>query len=252
MFSLIRTGALGALVLASLHPQLAHAVGNPNPAEPAPKLVEWLPGRTFIPPGFDSNDRTQLVVAGDYPNTCYKSGPTSVKVDREAKKITLTHRAYYYSDSMCLQVLVPFVETVNIGILEPGNYEVVKVGTHGKEFVAGNLPVAQALSPAADDSLYAMVDHASIERNGMLDEWTLVLGGYLPGTCSKLQEVRVLNRVPNILEVLPIVVLSEQEPCGKEPVAFETRVSIPTPGAGLSLIHIRSLNGTAFNRVVQF
>lgn len=83
----------------------------------------------FIPAGFDSNDRVQIVGRGSFPNGCYKSGPTNVRVDKKNKVIELRSSAYKYAADFCVSVIVYYNDIVDIGVLEPGNYTVVTADT---------------------------------------------------------------------------------------------------------------------------
>ncbi|MEZ4750957.1 MAG: hypothetical protein R3B54_10145 [Bdellovibrionota bacterium] len=76
--------------------------------------------KAFVPVGFDDNDQSQIVIAGRFPNTCYQVGPYEVKVDDADKSITVTQYAYVYS-GVCLRMLVPYTQTVELGCLIKAN-----------------------------------------------------------------------------------------------------------------------------------
>ena len=109
---------------------------------------------SYVPIGFDDNDNIQVTVDGYFSNSCYKVGPTAVKF--AAPNIIVQQYAYKYS-GMCLQIIVPFHQTVNLGILKSGTYHIVD-GSSGTRL--GALPVTVAKSSSADDYLYAPVSDA--------------------------------------------------------------------------------------------
>jgi hypothetical protein len=215
---------------------------------PPPTQVLIVPERTFIPPGFDDNDQSQIVVSGNLINTCYRIGPTTAKVDPISKTISIAQTAYFFEGSWCLQVLVPYVEIIDLGLLPAGNYRIFSTDQHGKEHPGGKLPIAVSTTAAADDLLYASVDQAYLDTS-VAGAPTLVLSGTLPGDCMAIQEVRVLYRAENVIEVLPILEIKSGATCQQKPRPFEARVQLNARSGGSTLVHIRSMNGKAINRV---
>jgi len=237
-----------ALVLCFL---FQSAVTQAAPDPHYPHLINMVPQKTFIPPGFDSNDRAEVVISGYYPSTCYKQGPTSARVDEAQKKIIVTHQAYIYESCWCLQVIVPYQETVQLGILKPGAYQVVALDAEGAEHVAGSLPVAVAKSDNPDDFIYASVDQVYVDKTNPAVPM-LTLTGNLPGDCATLQEVRLMYRVANLIEVLPIVQVKDGPDCHPTLEPFETKVQLSPTSTGSTLIYVRSLNGRSVSQIVTF
>ena len=216
-----------------------------------PHLVNYVPSQTFVPPGFDDNDRAQVVITGYYPNTCFKQGPTTATVNEVSHQVLIQHQAYHYESSWCLQMLVPYQETVDLGILGSGEYQIYAVDESGKKSRASAISVALAKSVEPDESLYAPVEQAYVEKNAAGGP-TLVLGGNFSSPCVQLKEVKLLHRKKDVVEVLPIAVVRETSGCESLPRSFEKRVKLPTDLSGSNLIYIRSLNGNAVTRVVEF
>lgn len=214
-------------------------------------IIKDMPEAAFAPPGFDSNDHSQVVLAGTFMNTCFKAGTATADVDAATKTIRVVQKAYYAEDAWCLQMLVPYTTTVDIGILPPGNYAVKLVGEQKQEKVMETLPIAQAKENIGpDDSLYGIADEVSYSKG------LLTLKGRLPGSCARLKEVRVLTRKANIVEVLPIIETvsssSGSLSCSDEFVSFEREVPVNLPAwKGRALVHVRSLNGQALNKVIE-
>ncbi len=224
-------------------------------AEPARyngvSIIKDMPEAAFAPPGFDSNDHSQVVLAGTFMNTCYKAGPASADVDPLTNTIQVTQKAYYLDSSWCMQMLVPYTTTVDVGILPPGNYTVKLVGEQKQEKAMETLSIAMAndnLGP--DDAFYAIADEVSYSKGVM------TLKGRLPGACTRLKEIQVLTRKANIVEVLPVLESVSSGngavACADDFMSFVKEVAVKLPSwKGRALFHVRSLNGQALNKVVE-
>ena len=221
---------------------------NPN----EPKTFLMPPERVYSPPGFDSNDNVQLVITGHLPSTCFRMGATTAEVDHSTKTITIHNQAYYYAHSWCATVLVPFIKTIEVGILEAGEYKVQAENWHGSFITGENLPIQISKNSGPDDFLYAIIDDVRFKKDDV-DGSSITVSGSLAGRCMELDRIDVLYRAKNIIEVLPIAKIKgqDQKGCEHEHVAFERKVSIQSPWKGKVLIHVRSLNGQSINKEVD-
>ncbi len=216
-----------------------------------PHLITMSPQNIFAPPGFDDNDNVQITLAGDLPSTCFKAGPATATVDPVAKTIRIKNENYTYSSCWCLFLNMPYSKTLDLGPVAAGAYDILTEQSDGTLALKGSLTVAHSTSPEPDDYLYALVESATIDEPAPGAPKDLMLKGKIPSGCLKLKTVQVLARVPQIIEVLPIM---EQvpAPCNASAVSsFETRLALPKTVTGTSLIHVRSLNGQAVNLVTD-
>lgn len=200
----------------------------------------------YIPGGFDSNDRAELVVEGLFPNTCYRVGPYEKSMDSTGKELLITQMAYKYQ-GMCLMMLVPFSQTVQMGIMKANTYT-VKDGNSGRGM--GELPVRLATNVGPDDFLYASVQDAYV---GVVDgnKRAIVLQGELPGDCWAIKEKKVVLDGKNVLAVMPIIEKIRKNNCNDYRMQFMTTVDVPEVTPGRYLLHVRSLNGQAINKLVD-
>jgi hypothetical protein len=209
-----------------------------------PNLVRVPIREAFIPTGFDSNDRALIVIAGAFSNTCHRIAPQTVKVDEEAKTIVIDQGAFYYQGP-CLMMLVEFNQTVQLGILKAGQYDIVD-GASKRSL--GTLPVAEAKSSDPDDHIYASIKDAyvtSVESG----ENIVVLKMTLPGTCWRLDEKRVLQEGKNVITVLPILAVRGDDNCIEQSFPYSTTVRLPKLNDGKYLLHVRSLEGQAITKL---
>lgn len=227
------------LVLASF------ALGN----DVQPETVQVGLQKAYVPIGFDSNDQSQLVVAGTFPNTCYQVGLSRADVDAEAKTITLTQEAYVYQ-GVCLRVIVPFDQVVELGILEPGEYRIVD-GITQKEL--GAFPVARATNPgtSTDDFPYAPVRDAFITKCSEPGGSCLILEGAFLNRCMRLKKVEVCYQ-SDVIVVLPIVEMidaREGRGCTGGVFRFQKRIPLRELEDHAYLLHVRSMNGKSLNKI---
>lgn len=194
----------------------------------------------YIPNGFDSNDQVQFVIEGTYRDTCSKSAGTRFSVNTASKTIQVSPYEYRYSGP-CLDVLVPHNEVVNLGIVQPGRYQVV----HSSGRQLGQLNVNLAVASSPDDYLYAPISQAYIRNvNGRM---ALTLSGVFTNSCMKIQKV-VSNVQNNVVTVQPLaLLLPTATNCIHGRFPFEETTYVNVTRSGRYLLHVRSLNGEAIN-----
>jgi hypothetical protein len=211
-----------------------------------PDTVSVPLSTAYIPGGFDSNDRAQVVVEGYFPNTCYRVGPYDKKMNASKKELAITQLAYKYR-GVCLMMIVPFHQTVQLGILSADNYT-VKDGNSNK--LMGILPVQLASNSGPDDSLYASVNDAYL---GVVDgsKRAIVIQGELPGDCWELKEKKTVLDGKNVITVMPVIEKVREANCNDYRMPFMTTVDLPQVEPGRYLLHVRSLNGQSINKLVD-
>ncbi len=212
------------------------------------------PDYVFVPPGFDDNDQAEVVIYGYLPNTCYRVGPARAEFDASRGRVVIRNEAYYSDSSWCLQMTLPYTQSLPIGVLTSGQYPVTLNSQTGSPKDVGTLAIAKSSRPSAgpDDAIYGLVEDVRVDasRTGS-SQRRMTLRGLLSSSCLALKEVKVLTRVPGIVEVLPIAEFKAGVQCRQELVPFETTVDLQTSSTGPTLFHVRSLNGQALNRVIE-
>lgn len=228
--------------------------GSVSWAEDAqPELVTSPVVRVFVPQGFDGNDNVEVTVHGEFPNTCYKTGPVSASVDYATQTVTVEATAYLYSSLMCAQMIVPFTESVSLGTVRPGTYRVIVKDRPAAETT--DLVVGRPTTDSPDDYLYAPVDAASIVT-GADGSQSVVITGHYPYTfvgCMVVGSVRVQQTPGNVVVVQPIAKLTDGDAC--LPQAHTKLFVISTPltsalSVGDHLVHVRVLSGRSLNQLV--
>lgn len=217
----------------------------------AVEQIDYAPSEVFVPVGFDDNDNTQVVLDGIFPNTCYKVSEPSVEIDKAGKKIQIVDKAFYHKGSVCLYMLVPYFKTVNLGVLPEAQYDVEIRDASGRFIKAAAINVAKATTSDPDNYLYAPVEEVVVNQSGAVPQ--LVLRGNFTQSCLRVKEVKVsIYRNPNNVVVVQPIAEEDGSVCKEVIKPFVERVELAEAPAGKALIHVRSLNGQALNRMINF
>lgn len=225
------------VLLALLTLNVAHAV----------KEIDQPIGRVFIPEGYDNNDSIQIVATGTFKNSCFQLGLYSSQVDVANKEIQLKVTAYSY-ENRCLQVEVPFFQTVHLGRLtQAGEYKIID---ETNDRVLGKLlvQVAPPEGSGTDDTHYASMLDAffTVNEDG---QNILHLRGVYSNTCLTVPNVEIQHQ-KDVIVVFPYLHLSEGVNCKSTETPFEITKVVDETLPAKFLLHVRSMGGQALNRVV--
>jgi len=231
-------------------PSISESIG-----EPEREII--VPEKAFIPTGFDDNDLVELVVTGNLPSTCYSAGIFTAVPFVDEKKIVIKQEALFYPKSWCSLNLVPYRETVKVGVLPAGQYEVVFVTPEAKLAASGKaVTVGVSKITSRDEFTYAVIENVALKRvevSASAAPRRILLEGSLVNSCMSLKEVRIVQNDADVIELLPITQTSTDALiCQPQLRPFEVEVELPMGLSGEKLIHVRSLNGQAINRVFRF
>ena len=198
----------------------------------------------FAPTGFDDNDRVEVVIDGYLPNGCYRLTQAEVAIDPATNTIDITPKARYF-DVPCIEALVPYSETVTVGTLPMGDYTVnLETSRLSRE-----LTVAESNNSGPDDFLYAPVDGAVVEKLASSTRLIGIMEGRFTNSCMSWDDVDVLFDGASVI-VLPKIEVEDRPDCVDGEYPFKRTFLMPEGlDTGRYLLHIRSLNGKAVNRV---
>ncbi len=217
-----------------------------------PELVSIELKKAWVPVGFDDNDQAQIMVAGIFPNSCYKTGPYTVK--QTERGIEVAQLAYLYK-AKCIQMAVPFSQVIELGLVPAAKHSLIDA----KSGVSlGEISVVEAKDAAVDDYNYAPVSEAIILRDLTSPDPVLHMTGNLPSKSIRIKEIRV-TPYADVVVVQPI---TESIP-GLQPIweliaevaprpRFEVKKALKNLPKGVFLLHIRTMNGKAINQLQNF
>ncbi|MBC7661189.1 MAG: hypothetical protein H7249_15940 [Chitinophagaceae bacterium] len=207
----------------------------------------------FIPNGFDDNDNVEIVVKGNFPDTCYQVGKISAAIDAKTRIVTVSASSLRYPGVLCIKTITPFIQSVKLGALATGDYQAVYADNKN---VSSSFKVESRKTESADDYLYATVENASIDVNTENGKQSLRLQGHFPYFfvgCMAIKEVRITRSPSDVLVVLPIAEIVNTEICEKQPAdhSFEYTSELPESFVGEGLLHVRTLDGMSLNRFLN-
>ncbi len=196
----------------------------------------------YSPSGFDSNDNSQIIISGYLPNLCHKSPRSIVKMENNKIDIKVMSLRYDSSNPYCPEMIVPFVEAVDLGVMDKGNYDVVVNGKSVYEQRAV-LDIQEASSDAVDEFVYADVEY--IDKS--LGNRMIVLKGYNPSDCFVLDEIEILDNKKDVYSIKPKM-KQISDFCALKMMPFEYEMEVPEKlHAPQVLLHVRSIKGRSVN-----
>lgn len=216
----------------------------------APIQLSTKINQLYAPVGFDDNDLSEVVVTGFFPDSCYQAGEATFNIDQENKIIRINLSSYKVERDICIAMDAPFMKSIKLGHLTAGTYTVMALGQ--PEFNT-KLTVNPSQTTAQDDFLYLPVEFADLINleNG---KQTLYITGRLPKVkqgCMKIDKAIIKIFNDNMVIVQPIAKISEESTCAQgQPGVYHQVFDMPAPFSNHGLLHVRSLNGASYNRIV--
>ncbi len=233
---------------------------------PSPVLAYSAPGTTievtannaFIPPhGFDDNDTIEFVLDGKLPNACWVLGQSQVERG-PGGGLKVRQMAYRSPMKMCTsgdnllpaawKAPVQYMKEVKIGTLRAGDYSITYRSGWGT-LMHREFSVSAAQLTTQDDFPYANVSNAYVPEEVPAESpITVTLTGLLTGGCTQLDGEPTVLPMGDVIVVLPKLKL-DAGGCAGPDRSFEAQVALGTLRPGRYLLHVRSTNGGAVNRV---
>ncbi len=211
-----------------------------------PIEVEVPVTKIFSPKGFDSNDMAEVILTGFLPNLCHKSPTLKAEVVGKIIYVTATALNYEQDNPFCPEMIVPFLSSVQVGVLDRGQYE-VKVNVNTPYDRKGELFISESMSPSVDEHTYAYVDHV-VRIPGTRK---VRLNGYNPSDCFVLDRIDYGNNGKDVYSVLPkMKQVTDHCPLKMTPFSFVTEVP-NTLSEKEVLLHVRVMNGKSVNALFR-
>ena len=220
-----------------------------------------IPVQALLAPetGFEEKNSIQVVLYGDLPNTCYTLAEATTETLDE-HTIRVRQYAIRETGGMCadessmpehMKMIVPFMQEVMVGHLLAGDYrfEFTKAGSGGT-FRA--MTVSKNVTPTVDTLPYAAVSGVQAKDViSSLDHVMVTLSGVLNSTCTTLDQNVKIMREDDVLVLLPTIKVQHGVLCAQIILPFQKRLDLGALPPGIHLIHTRSMNGKAVNKVIN-
>jgi hypothetical protein len=215
------------------------------------KVIPASIDHIFVPKGFDSNDTIEVVVSGSFADSCH--GRNGVTVEKRNQQVVLNMIAVERTPvdpEQCLSMKIPFMETVNLGQLDAGTYQVISM-VNGKVVQAETLTVTEPLSEAVDNHIYAMVERIDFGFTGGLGGEALLIA-QAPSSCIELDHVEYLSNGRDTLSILPIM-KKVSEVCDENQSRFVIPIKYDLGQFNHTelLLSVRSIDGRSVNALIS-
>ncbi len=206
-------------------------------------MTEILVKHVFVPKGMDANDIAAVIAFGWLPSPCYQS--PQGKIHWQENTIQVSAQAFKTPDRICIQMAVPYLSTIPLGLLEKGEF-LVQFQNQKSVFVnAGVLNIEAPKADTVDNFIYAHVER--VEANE--DASKITLSGRNPSDCFELDHIESIFNENDAYAILPIMKLVKAD-CPVKMVPFRYEIDISQQKHGKRVLwHVRSLGGKAINVV---
>lgn len=220
-------------------------------AQSEPIVIVSPVDHLFVPKGFDNNDNVEVVVTGKFPNPCYIKNSMYVSVRDEKIHIEVTALKKDNPDvAMCAPMEVPFRESITIGNIQAGDYDIIVNG--GSRFEQkGMLAVAESDSQSVDDHLYPIVEYVELGFTGGLSGDAVIMAR-TPSECVVFDHVEYISNEKDTISVLPVMKKNSGE-CNNR----QKRIAIPIKFKPNELrnkdvlLFVRSIEGKSVNTIIS-
>jgi len=197
----------------------------------------------YSPAGFDSNDNSEIVVSGFLPNLCYKAPQHMVNVKDGKINISIKAIKNQRGLGFCADVIVPYIEYVNVGVLDKGKYDIA-VNENSQWEKRSKMQIAEASSSSIDEAIYANVEEVVKADDGSRK---VILKGHNPSDCFELKEIEIKDNGVDVYSVLPKM-KQVRAFCPKKMIPFSYEFDVPQNlEADKVLLHVRVMDGRSVN-----
>lgn len=196
----------------------------------------------YSPDGFDSNDNVEVIVEGFLPNLCYRSPMSEVEVKGDKIDIKISALSSEKENPYCPEMVVPFLEKIDVGIMDKGLYDIYVNGKSIYE-LQGKIKVNESVSDAIDEEVYANVEYIERVRGSR----NVLLKGHNPSDCFVLEKVEFYDNDKDVYSVLPKM-KQISDFCPMKMIPFEYEVEVPNKlKQDKLLLHVRVMDGQSVN-----
>ena len=203
-----------------------------------------IDGKLYVAQGFDDNDLVEVTVVGILPDSCHRN-PTFNIERKDDDQFSIRLFAHYVPNPEgCRQISMTYQETINFGMMYPGDYSLSLVNKRSTQKKI--LTINPASTYLRDEFLYGNV--SGVVENDANREVELV--GVNPVDCLSFEKVDAEVQ-DSIIILRPH--FKESGVCKNRPTPFSIKYQVPhlqNAPQGI-LLHVRVMNGRSFNYLYQ-
>ncbi|MEO5970681.1 MAG: hypothetical protein ABIQ95_12195 [Bdellovibrionia bacterium] len=230
--------------------------------QPTDSIDVEIPIKALLTPytGYEEKNTVEAVLYGTLPSSCYTLGSYRTEQNDSNHTITVRQFATRQITGVCadetrmpehLKMSVPFTSEVHVGNLPAGDYKFIFNKMDGKQGLR-MMNVAPNQTLTVDSLPYALISGVSAPDvvNGK-DDLLVKISGVLNSSCTKLDDKVQVTSQDDVSVLLPTVSIKPGVVCAQALIPFEKQVNLGKTESGVHLIHARSMNGRAVNKVIQ-
>lgn len=203
-----------------------------------------IDGKLYVAQGFDDNDLVEVTVVGILPDSCHRN-PTFNIERKDDNQFSIRLFAHYVPNPEgCRKISMPYQETINFGMMYPGEYSLSLVNTRSTQ--KKTLTINPASTYLRDEFLYGNVN--GVVENDANREVELV--GVNPVNCLSFEKMDAEVQ-DSIIILRPH--FRESGVCKNRPTPFSIKYKVPhlqNAPQGI-LLHVRVMNGRSYNYLFQ-
>lgn len=199
----------------------------------------------FAPKGYDSNDNAIIYVSGRLPSPCYRRPKALVVRNGQNFSVVMNSTVVKSRNRVCIAMTIPFLAEVELGKLSEGNYSLSTDGRHHSVRTA-QWQVEKPNRSSIDNYIYAQVKNVRVS-NGR----NVFIEGENASDCIQLDRIESVFNGKNTYAILPIMKQVKTN-CPEMPSKFIYGFRLPNDSDSKQvLIHVRSVDGTAVNHLIE-
>lgn len=200
----------------------------------------------YIPYGFDNNDNVEFVVSGILPSLCHRS--PKIRTEIIANEVVITVTSLYEKKEFtdCEDLVIPFSQTVHLGVIRDGQYNVVaNKGTFFEKIKP--LKIYEDNGKAINQFYYANIEEIQTTD----DPQKIILKGRIPKGCFEVKEIKSFDNGSDAISILPII-QKVSKTCSHRQEPYQAEFFIPQNSLERRiLLHVRRLDGNSINLIVD-
>lgn len=187
-----------------------------------------------------------MSLRGILPNLCYGSPSADVKVIGNQIKVDVKADYSASHDGFCPDVIIPFEEKIEVGILDRGEYDIL-VNQNSNWAIDDKMRVDASSGNALEE------DRAHINQIVQSDDNPnlIKLSGFRPSDCYEIDEIEYVDNGRNSYSLIPRMV-QVRGFCPMKMVPFNVEWEIPGDlDSDKLLIHVKSLGGQSVQSIIH-
>lgn len=207
-----------------------------------PTLERAQINEAYIPEEFNEDANVAFVVTGWHENSCVSNPIVEVDISNYIVDVKVNTLTYDESNPFCPIDKTKFKETVRLGKLLPGSYE-LRVNEYTSTGVQDEIVISE--SNIDKNILYPQVQNVTIDNE------KVVLDTFIVSDCLEIKNIDIEDDGENTYSVTPIL-HKVRNFCPRKMQPYQVKFDVPqTLDTDKALLHIKSRGGESINKIIE-